>query len=222
MNDETIGDLGCPSVDVEQWQQTNRVPLFTAMRNRWVLRHKPREARSFAEVQSLALEHLRDWLGEPARELTVERISSDPIELEPAIATYRTLKEPLLTLPDSTKYVWLVVSFRWDSPTSSLGWFVRNDSGVLSFPATKRCPVDPDWFLDSVGQAQATTAPELEGPEQAKAPSVHFDVFPKKDSPFGHGLGVLASVAAGLAAGWLYLRLKNDGTSSMGGRGRGG
>lgn len=211
MNDERIGDLGCPAIDVEQWFQKNQVPLFTGLKNRWVIRHRVRgEARSFPVVHGLALQHLQDWLGEPALDIAVERISSDAIPLETAVTTYRALELPLLTHPDPRSYVWLLVTFRWNSPTSRQPWFVRNEKGVLSFPAAKRCPVDPDWFLDSVGQAEATEPASMDSPTGDKPPPVRYDVFPQGPSLLESSGRVLASVAVGLAAGWLYLKLRPD------------
>lgn len=217
---EIIGDWGCPAIDVDQWFVQNQAPVFTGMLNVWIVRHQVKGTTPFETVQARGLQLVQEWLGESAVGLKVERISSEAIAVEPAVTTYRALQQPLLADPDVSHYIWLRLTFRWDSPAPRVPWFVRNEGGMLSLPAAKRCPVKPEWFLETIGQAIATSTGELTTPASGnKGPRVRFDVFPKDARGWGTSAAIVAAVAAGLGAGWLYLNVRDPDVAGAG-RGR--
>lgn len=177
----TIGDLGCPGVDVDDWQRQNRVPLFPGKMNRWVLVRTLRDNPTPDDLKQTLAATFSKWFGgmpfDPVltSDGTTRSANADLIKLErvskerlsfPESARRREQLPGQLPTVRSGEVVWLEVSFAYRGQLVDMPWPVRTGAAV-QLDTSARCPVNSDWMLDSVAVPTANAPPEKSSTDKA-------------------------------------------------------
>lgn len=172
-----VGDLGCPGVDVWEWMQQNRAPMFPSKTNRWVLLRTLNDGADDNTVRTTCQAVLAKWfedvaawdpIGEtagmtrvgPADNLNIKQVSSERIKLDPRAARREDVGYPPVPVLASGPWASVELEFDWRSHVEWIPWAVWH-SGMAALKSTRRCPTDADWILDQVGTPLVESPPEL-------------------------------------------------------------
>lgn len=178
-----IGDLGCPGVDVYEWMQQNRAPMFPGKTNRWVLLRSLNDGADDETVRTTCQAVLAKWfedvaawdpIGEaagmvrvgPADNLDIKRVAGERIGLDPRAARREDVGYPPVPMLASGPWTSVELEFDWRSHVEWIPWPVWH-GGMAALKATRRCPTDADWILDQVGMPLKESPPELSQTEKA-------------------------------------------------------
>jgi hypothetical protein len=177
----TVGDLGCPGIDVEQWQKENRVPVFPGKVNRWILVRTLRDDPTPDDIKATLAATFVKWFGgtpfDPVlpSDGTTRSATADLIKLErvskerlsfPQPARRREQLPGLLPTLRPGEHVWLEVSFAYRGQLVDMPWPVRTGAAV-QLDSSARCPIGADWILDSAAVPTADAPPEKSSSEKA-------------------------------------------------------
>ena len=172
-----VGDLGCPGIDVDKWEEENRVPLFPDKIQRWILVRTDRDTPTDAEIEQTLKAALGRWFREfkgfngpnPFEPLDprgirglvdsvkVERISrGERLSFNPPIKR----REQLKTIPtvEANVPIWISVTFAYRGTAPEMPWPVRKGGGI-QLSSSARCPIQADWMLDQVASPEQKPAP---------------------------------------------------------------
>ena len=179
----TIGDLGCPGIDVDKWRDENRAPLFPAKVNRWILVRTTRDDPTPDDLKNTLAATFERWFAgtplDPALPFngTTRSAAADLIRLERVSTERLTLaqtmrrREDLPGLSPSLApggVVWLEVSFAYRGQLLSMPWPVRTGAEI-QLRSHAECPVDTDWMLDSVAFPTMGAPAEMSSADKAGA-----------------------------------------------------
>lgn len=175
-----VGDVGCPGIDVDQWQKDNRVPLFPGKVNRWILVRTLRDDPTPDDLKSTLAATFSKWFkGTPfdpvlpfqdstrsatADLIKLERVSKEHLAF-PAPARTR-LQIPGTPTVRPGEVVWLEVSFAYRGQQVDMPWPVRTGAAV-QLDSSARCPSGADWMLDSAAVPTVDAPPEKSTGEKA-------------------------------------------------------
>ena len=177
----TIGDLGCPEVDVDEWQRQNRVPLFPGKVNRWILARTLRDNPTPDELKDTLAATFSKWFGgmpfDPvlSSKGTTRSATADLIKLErvskerlsfPQTARRREELPGISPTVRSGELVWLEVSFAYRGQLRDMPWPVRVGAAV-QLQSSANCPIGADWILDSAAVPTVDAPPEKSSTEKA-------------------------------------------------------
>jgi hypothetical protein len=177
----TIGDLGCPGIDVDAWQKQNRVPLFPGKVNRWILVRTLRDDPTPAELKDTLAATFSKWFaGTPfdpvlPSEGTTRSATADLIKLErvskerlsfPQPARRREELPGILPTLRPGELVWLEVSFAYRGQLVDMTWPVRTGAAA-QLESSAHCPVGADWILDAAAVPTTNAPPEKSSTEKA-------------------------------------------------------
>lgn len=177
----TVGDLGCPEVDVDEWQRQNRVPLFPGKVNRWILVRTLRDNPTPDELKDTLAATFSKWFGgmpfDPVlpSKGTTRSATADLIKLERvskerlAFPRPARRREELPGIPPTVRsgeFVWLEVSFAYRGQLMDMPWPVRVGAAV-QLQSSANCPVAADWILDSTAVPTVDAPPEKSSTEKA-------------------------------------------------------
>jgi len=207
----TVGDLGCPGVDVEKWRAENRAPLFPGKVNRWLLVRTTRDDPTPDDLKNTLAATFERWFsGTPldpafpfdgttrsgaADLIRLERVSKERLNLAHPARRFEELPGQLPSVA-SGDLVWLEVTFAYRGQLLSMPWPVRTGAAVqLSSQAD--CPVGADWML------AAAAFPEVGAPEEMSS----ADKAGKALGDTAATAGNVASGAAGKALDSLWMPL---------------
>ncbi|HKY34666.1 MAG TPA: hypothetical protein VJN18_01895 [Polyangiaceae bacterium] len=176
-----VGDLGCPGIDVEQWQKENRVPLFSGKVNRWILVRTLRDNPTPDDLKTtLAATFVKWFEGTPfdpvlpsdgttrsstADLIKLERVSKERLSF-PQTARRREQLPGVIPTVQPGELVWLEVSFAYRGQLLDMPWPVRTGAAV-QLKTSAQCPVSADWILDSAAIPTADAPPERSSAEKA-------------------------------------------------------
>jgi len=178
-----FGDLGCPGIDVDKWREENRVPLFPAKVNRWILVRTTRDNPTPDDLKTTLAATFERWFEgtplDPAFPFngTTRSAAADLIRLERSSQDRLTFAQPARRreeLPGPTPMltaggvVWLEVSFAYRGQLLSMPWPVRTGAAV-QLQSSAECPVGADWMLDSAAFPAADAPPEMSSTDKAAA-----------------------------------------------------
>ena len=177
----TVGDLGCPGIDVEAWQKGNRAPLFPGKVNRWVLVRTLRDNPTPDDLKETLAATFSKWFsGTPfdpvlpsdgttrsatADLIKLERVSKERLSF-PQAARRREELPGLLPTLRSGEVVWLEVSFAYRGQLVDMPWPVRTGAAV-QLDTSARCPTGADWMLDSAAVPTTDAPPEKSSSDKA-------------------------------------------------------
>ena len=174
----TIGDLGCPGVDVDDWRKRNRVPLFPGKVNRWVLVRTTRDDPTPDDLKNTLAAVFVKWFEgtvlDPALVFkgTTRSATADLIKLEKVSKERLSFEHPAARREDLPgvsptvtpgEVVWLQVSFSYRGQQKDMPWPVRTGA-MVQLTSSAQCPIGADWMLDS-----AQTPTEAAPPEQSSS-----------------------------------------------------
>ncbi|HKY35217.1 MAG TPA: hypothetical protein VJN18_04705 [Polyangiaceae bacterium] len=177
----TIGDLGCPGIDVEEWQKQNRAPLFPGKVNRWILVRTLRDNPTPDELKDTLAATFSKWFGgmpfDPVlpSQGTTRSATADLIKLErvskerlsfPLTARRREELPGISPMVGSGEFVWLEVSFAYRGQLRDMAWPVRVGAAV-QLQSSANCPIGADWILDSAAVPTVDAPPEKSSTEKA-------------------------------------------------------
>src|SRR5690242_5351690 len=178
----TIGDLGCPGIDVDKWREANRAPLFPGKVNRWVLARTTRDNPTPDDLRrTLAATFVKWFEGTPVDPVlsthgTTRSGAADLIRLErastgalffPHTAKRREDLAGPLPLLKSGGIVYLEVSFAYRGLVHDMPWPVRTGTTFVQLQSSAQCPIDADWILDSVAVPGEDAPPKQSSSEKA-------------------------------------------------------
>jgi hypothetical protein len=214
----TIGDLGCPGVDVDKWRRENRVPLLRGKINRWILIRTVRDNPTSDQLKDTLAATFVKWFSgttlDPALTFkgTTRSATADLIKLERVSKerltfpkTARRREDLPGTLPTARpgEVVWLEVSFAYRGEQSDMPWPVRTGA-PLQLESSAQCPIGADWVLDAAAVPTEDAPPEMSSAEKAGA------VISNTAKDVGKGaLGILwipLAVAGAAIALWFLVR----------------
>ena len=179
----SVGDLGCPGIDVEKWRAENRAPLFPGKVNRWVLVRTTRDDPTTDDLKNTLAATFEHWFSgtplDPALPFdgTTRSGAADLIRLERASTDRLSLPQPVRRreeLPGQIPVlgpggvVWLEVSFAYRGQVLSMPWPVRTGASA-QLTSSADCPVGADWILDSVGFPALSAPDEMSTADKAGA-----------------------------------------------------
>lgn len=177
----TIGDLGCPGVDVEEWQKQNRVPLFPNKVNRWILVRTLRDNPTPDGLKDTLAATFSKWFaGTPFDPVlpskgTTRSATADLIKLErvsrerlsfPVVARRREELPGLFPTVRPGEIVWIEVTFAYRGQVADMPWPVRTGAAV-QLQSSANCPVEADWILDSAAVPTVDAPPEKSSADKA-------------------------------------------------------
>jgi hypothetical protein len=177
----TIGDLGCPGVDVDDWRKRNRVPLFPGKVNRWVLIRTTRDDPTPDDLKNTLAAVFSKWFEgtvlDPALVFkgTTRSATADLIKLENVSKDRLSLDNPARRREDLPgvsptvapgSVVWLEVSFAYRGRQTDMPWPVRTGAAV-QLTSSAQCPVGADWVLDSAQTPTENAPPEQSSSDKA-------------------------------------------------------
>lgn len=177
----TVGDLGCPGVDVEEWQKQNRAPLFPNKVNRWILVRTLRDNPTPDQLKDTLAATFSKWFaGTPfdpvlASKGTTRSATADLIKLErvsrerlsfPLSARRREELPGMFPTVRPGDIVWIEVSFAYRGQVADMPWPVRTGAAV-QLQSSANCPVDADWILDSAAVPTVDAPPEKSSADKA-------------------------------------------------------
>jgi len=192
----TIGDLGCPGVDVEEWRRTNRVPLFPGKVNRWILVRTLRDDPTPDDLRNTLAAVFVKWfegtLLDPALPFhdTTRSATADLIKLErvskerlmfPRVARRRDDLSGMPPLLRSGPHVWLEVSFAYRGQQLDMPWPVRTGA-MIQLESSAQCPYNADWILDS------TAVPAEDAPAELSSGGKLAELLGEKGRQIKQGL----------------------------------
>jgi hypothetical protein len=165
------------SIDVAQWQEQNRCPLYPGKLQEWVLiRAVPADYENNPEwITHDCWRALALWFdvpaygqltlgqtiksGGPIDTVDVKRIAKTQLSFPSEIVKRR---EELTTLPivKGTSAYWVQVTFAYRGTDASMPWPCWNYDGldVFNSKQDRMAPFDCDWVLDTVWMPTATPA----------------------------------------------------------------
>jgi hypothetical protein len=177
----TVGDVGCPDVDVEAWQKQNRVPLFPGKVNRWIVVRTLRDDPTPDDLKTTLAATFVKWFdGTPfdpvlpsdgttrsatADLIKLERVSKDRLSF-PQPARRREQLAGMLPTVRPGEFVWLEVSFAYRGQLVDMPWPVRTGAAV-QLNSSANCPVQADWMLDSAAVPTVDAPPEKSSGDKA-------------------------------------------------------
>lgn len=177
----TVGDLGCPGVDVDEWQKQNRVPLFPDKVNRWILVRTLRDNPTPDALKDTLAATFSKWFaGTPFDPVlpskgTTRSATADLIKLErvsrerlsfPVVARRREELPGLFPTVRPGEVVWIEVTFAYRGQVADMPWPVRTGAAV-QLQSSANCPVEADWILDSAAVPTVDAPPEKSSADKA-------------------------------------------------------
>lgn len=177
----TIGDLGCPGVDVDDWRKRNRVPLFPGKVNRWVLIRTTRDDPTPDDLKNTLAAVFSKWFEgtvlDPALVFkgTTRSATADLIKLEKVSKDRLSLANPARRREDLPgvsptvapgNFVWLEVTFAYRGQQTDMPWPVRTGAAV-QLTSSAQCPIGADWVLDSAQTPTENAPPEQSSSDKA-------------------------------------------------------
>jgi len=177
----TVGDLGCPGVDVEKWRNDNRAPLFPGKINRWLLVRTTRDDPTPDDLKNTLAATFERWFSgtplDPAFPFdgTTRSAAADLIRLERVSTERLSLAQParrfeelpgLLPSVAPGGVVWLEVTFAYRGQQLSMPWPVRTGAAV-QLQSQADCPVGADWMLASVAFPETAAPGEMSSVDKA-------------------------------------------------------
>jgi hypothetical protein len=185
----TIGDLGCPGVDLAKWKAANQIPIYPGKINTWVLVRTLRDAPDEDVLRTTLYAVFNKWFegdpfdpafsyftentegGEagPTDHIKILQSSSDPILLSPAVITRERMPGPMPSLNAEGGLLYLRVEFAYRGLKKSMPWPVRTAPGLVgvALKSSSECIWSVDWMLDEVGPAGAEAPKEVDIAEAA-------------------------------------------------------
>jgi hypothetical protein len=179
----TVGDLGCPGVDVEKWRAENRAPLFPGKVNRWLLVRTTRDDPTPDDLKNTLAATFEKWFaGTPldpafpfdgttrsaaADLVRLERVSKERLNLAHPARRFEELPG-LLPSVRSGEVVWLEVTFAYRGQLLSMPWPVRTGAEV-QLQSQAGCPVGADWMLAAAAFPETGAPDELSSADKAAA-----------------------------------------------------
>jgi len=207
----TVGDLGCPGVDVDKWRDENRAPLFPGKVNRWLLVRTTRDNPTPDDLKNtLAATFARWFEGTPldpampfdgttrsgaADLIRLERVSKERLNLAHPARRFEELPGQLPSVAPG-EVVWLEVTFAYRGQLLSMPWPVRTGAEI-QLTSQANCPVGADWMLAAAAFPEAGAPDEMSTAD--KASRALGDTAAKA--------GTVASGAAGKAFDSLWMPL---------------
>jgi hypothetical protein len=156
-----VGDVGCPGIDVDQWQKDNRVPLFPGKVNRWILVRTLRDDPTPEDLKTTLAATFSKWFKgtpfDPVLPFKLERVSKEHLSFPNPART--RLQIPGVPTVRPGEVVWLEVSFAYRGQQIDMPWPVRTGAAV-QLDSSARCPSGADWMLDSAAVPTVDAPPE--------------------------------------------------------------
>jgi hypothetical protein len=177
----TVGDLGCQGVDVDDWRERNRVPLFPGKVNRWVLIRTTRDDPTPDDLKNTLAAVFSKWFEgtvlDPALVFkgTTRSAKADLIKLEKVSKDRLSLANPARRREDLPgvsptvapgNFVWLEVTFAYRGQQTDMPWPVRTGA-AMQLTSSAQCPIGADWVLDSAETPTENAPPEQSSGEKA-------------------------------------------------------
>jgi hypothetical protein len=147
-----VGDLYCPNVDIDQFKQNFRAPVYPEKWNVWLLRRTLRDNPSADAMQSTTEAVFDQWFKfsnyyGSVDIVNVLSISPNPAELAKLtpVRSATQLGVPGNVVQPGTM---VLVKFAYRGSLTDMPWAAWKYSFGQFF--NNWCPVDADWLLDTV------------------------------------------------------------------------
>lgn len=166
--------FSCPGIDVAEWTQQNRCPLFPGLMNRWLLIRTDEDAPTRWDIKQSLYDALVRWqgmavdiywdLGTAGRigdfdNLRIVNTASRQYQL-PNPAVRREQLQGALPTVTGKNHIWVELEFAYRGALTNIAWPVARNS-LFSF-TEDQCPTGADWVLATVGMPTVEAPPELD------------------------------------------------------------
>lgn len=198
-----LGELECPSIDVEQFKSDCRAPVYPDLMNHWLLVRTDVDNPSTRDVKVNAETMMAHWFSRWGAMGRIDNVKvGDPVRGKPKprgiVKTANSCKHPINVRTDAGGAgPWFVpVDFAYRGSDKTVPWPVWKDEFLGGW-----CPAGADWALFAV-ERPGEDAPKEKGGWVPTLPSLPSVPDIRKDIRTGATIAtvlVLVAVGAGVA-----------------------